>query len=695
MALRFGAVGSVQNRPISLDGDDDDVDELSDTIREVSVEDDDNDIPTIQAIYIPDDADEVRFIRKVTPRFARDTSPTLPFGHDYLDKVEGPLGATLTPGVCVSLDDGDFLLIKCIIRDHYREVHLKGILLRRVRRINGMLTKKWNELCMILKADITKGHDPKPNDCLVIRPLSLVNTVHDLIRTNRPFPSLSWREPETYNRYVHWNEYKQRYTFHYVEIGEMAVLVARWKYIEFYDPVKGVVQAEGLRWLRENECDAGKGMADELLKRQLRKGEKADKLPARAKAPENLVNLTRDNMKASKGKKRARVDVDLTIEDDGEDYEEEVLETSILQKVRRVNRSGITEKRYRSNSVFTERRTSAAAVRSPFSVSRASSRQTAPPETSARRTYQFSYGDLFSGAGGMASGAEQAGLKPKFLLDFWDAACDTLRRNFGPGVKILQMDVHEFCTANLGNDPYYIIDILHLSPPCQPHSPVHTRAGKDDEKNIAALYSIIPILQKCKPRIVTLEQTSGIVTHGEKEHFHPLIHQFTAMGYSVDWRIVNCAEYGNAQARHRLILIAAAYVSRSTALQVFANRYCSPGEEMPPFPAATHGEEPGLKPFATIRDVLRHVSQYVEPQMRQYTAKDGVRYNSHAVLKKAITCGGGESDLHPNGDRSFTMQELALLQSFLPTHKFAGASTRTMTMLRKQVSNFYSLYVCC
>jgi len=42
---------------------------------------------------------------------------------------------------------------------------------------------------------------------------------------------------------------------------------------------------------------------------------------------------------------------------------------------------------------------------------------------------------------------------------------------------------------------------------------MHTVEGKDDDADIAVGYSNIPILQKCKPRIVTFEQTSGIVTH--------------------------------------------------------------------------------------------------------------------------------------------------------------------------------------
>lgn len=114
----------------------------------------------------------------------------------------------------------------------------------------------------------------------------------------------------------------------------------------------------------------------------------------------------------------------------------------------------------------------------------------------------------------------------------------------------------------------------------------------------------------------------------------------------------------------------------------------SPGEMLPPFPAPTHGDGPGLKPCATIRRVLNKIDlDYIEPHMKQYTPKNGAPYNENQPLRSCITTDGG-TNLHPNGRRSFTLQELAALQGFPArpprVHRFHNSNK---TSIRRQIGN--------
>ena len=63
--------------------------------------------------------------------------------------------------------------------------------------------------------------------------------------------------------------------------------------------------------------------------------------------------------------------------------------------------------------------------------------------------------------------------------------------------------------------------------------------------------------------------------------------------------------------------------------------------------------------------------------------KDVMPYNADRPLRAAITCDGGESNLHPNGKRPFNNQELAQLQGFPATHIFFGRKRSIM----KQIGN--------
>ena len=142
-----------------------------------------------------------------------------------------------------------------------------------------------------------------------------------------------------------------------------------------------------------------------------------------------------------------------------------------------------------------------------------------------------------------------------FTLDSDYDACRTMEMNY-PSAKVLHMDIFDFCHAKFKERPYMRVDVLHISFPCQYYSSAHTRDGKNDPKNIATGYSVMPLLEKCRPRIVTFEQSPNIMKSKHEASFRALIHQISAMGYSVRFKVVNFAETDNAHARKRLFMIA-------------------------------------------------------------------------------------------------------------------------------------------
>jgi DNA (cytosine-5)-methyltransferase 1 len=129
-----------------------------------------------------------------------------------------------------------------------------------------------------------------------------------------------------------------------------------------------------------------------------------------------------------------------------------------------------------------------------------------------------------------------AGLKPVWGFDMNNHACTSWRLNF-PDATMYQEWADQFIQRGLGNSSLKV-DILHLSPPCQYFSPAHTSDGKDDEMNMASLFSCGMLLDVAKPRIATLEQTFGIVLLPRFQiYFNALILMFTDRGFSVRWKI--------------------------------------------------------------------------------------------------------------------------------------------------------------
>ncbi|KAI4099336.1 MAG: hypothetical protein LQ339_006011 [Xanthoria mediterranea] len=282
-----------------------------------------------------------------------------------------------------------------------------------------------------------------------------------------------------------------------------------------------------------------------------------------------------------------------------------------------------------------------------------------PAESDAvgRRTQRYTFGDAFCGAGGCSRGAKSVGLRVVWGFDSNLASIDSYAKNFfGARCEATPADVF----LSVLNDNF-CVDMLHLSPPCQPYSPAHTRPGKNDEMNEATFFAVGEIIKKSKPRVVTLENTSGLAQR-RPEWMDAMVRFFTALRFSVRWRVLNLAQYGVPQARRRLVVIASC-----------------PGEKLPVFPQPTHGTN--LQPFTTVNEAIQRIPEgFPNHDPNSAARRNLAAYNGNLPLRNCITT-GGSLDTHPNGRRGFTVRELACLQTFPLEHQFETVG------LKKQIGN--------
>ncbi|MCJ1352947.1 MAG: hypothetical protein MMC33_002931 [Icmadophila ericetorum] len=279
---------------------------------------------------------------------------------------------------------------------------------------------------------------------------------------------------------------------------------------------------------------------------------------------------------------------------------------------------------------------------------------------------RYTFGDAFCGAGGTSRGACLAGLRVQWGLDHNENACRSWEWNF-PFADILNRDIFEVITRESGLGK---VDILHLSPPCQFFSPAHTTAGQNDDANTAASFAIAGMLKCAKPRIVTLENTSGLLRI-HQVWLYAVIHQFTSLGFSIRWKLLCFQDYGLGQRRERLIIIAAC-----------------PGEPLPAFPPRTHSSSPsttGLLPHTT----MSHALQNIPPTWNNHNpsslpAKDLPPQTKYANgLSKCMTTSGA-GIVHPSGKRALTDREFACLQGFPLCHVFSERE------VKRQIGNAVS-----
>ena len=283
------------------------------------------------------------------------------------------------------------------------------------------------------------------------------------------------------------------------------------------------------------------------------------------------------------------------------------------------------------------------------------------------RGQKYTVFDSFSGAGGVTRGAQMAGFKVTHAVDKAPEVWPTYKYNFGE-TKLFKGAIDGFIKRY---KRHVRADILHLSPPCQYFSPAHTHDGPNDEENIFALFSCSSLIDKVRPRIITVEQTFGITHDRHQQYLRTLIGDFTQFGYSVRWKVVRLSTWGSAQDRKRLIIIASA-----------------PGEKLAPFPRPTHSQDGigGLKPFVTIRQALGAIKPYDTLHDTRSVKQHVPRRAPYDPNRLAGTLTTGGADFaYPDGTRDFTLREMASLQGFPTNHQFIG----NRTSVKRQIGNAF------
>lgn len=178
--------------------------------------------------------------------------------------------------------------------------------------------------------------------------------------------------------------------------------------------------------------------------------------------------------------------------------------------------------------------------------------------------------DLFCGAGGTSTGArraiEAAGRSMRLVaVNHWPVAISTHSAN--------HPDAIHFCADLASVRPIEAVpggklDLLVASPTCTYHS--RARGGRPiaDQQRIDP-WHLIPWLTELKVRCLLVENVPEFVKWGpvgpqshrpvrrlQGTYFVRWLDTIRSLGFAVDWRILNAADFGDATTRARFFLIA-------------------------------------------------------------------------------------------------------------------------------------------
>lgn len=169
--------------------------------------------------------------------------------------------------------------------------------------------------------------------------------------------------------------------------------------------------------------------------------------------------------------------------------------------------------------------------------------------------------ELFAGVGGFRLGLEDCSDDFRFVwANQWEPskkvqhAYDCYIQRFGESDFHVNEDISTVDKRTIPNH-----DLLVGGFPCQDYSVARTGARGIQGVKGVLWWQIREILREKQPRFVLLENVDRLLKSPAKQRgrdFAVMLSCFNDLGYSVEWRVINAAEYGFVQRRRRIFIYA-------------------------------------------------------------------------------------------------------------------------------------------
>ncbi len=251
--------------------------------------------------------------------------------------------------------------------------------------------------------------------------------------------------------------------------------------------------------------------------------------------------------------------------------------------------------------------------------------RTAAPQPGQNGPVSGSVISLFSGAGGLDLGVEQAGFRTVAAVEWDDDAADSMVKNrdkYFPELReVVRGNLYPLASgAAEGMSTRDILragglssrtrpELLIGGPPCVAFSKSGfwlewKRDGIDPAASLLQAYT--RVLAEAKPRYFILENVYALTFNNKASRpaFERLLKEIDNAGYKYTWQVLNAADYGVPQARPRLFIVG-----------------CRKRDTLPELPQPTHHGQwerretlGGPLPHVTTGDVLEGLITEPEPE---------------------------------------------------------------------------------
>ena len=284
---------------------------------------------------------------------------------------------------------------------------------------------------------------------------------------------------------------------------------------------------------------------------------------------------------------------------------------------------------------------------------------------------QLKFIDLFAGIGGIRIPFDELGYKCVFSSEWDQKACETYQANFGemPAGDITKIDEKDI-------PPF---DVCLAGFPCQAFSIMGKMQGFADTRG-TMFFEVERILKYHRPKAILLENVKQLTSHDKGRTLKVILDHLKALGYHVNYRVLNALDFGLPQKRERIIIVG--FLNPELAA-----KWSFDFEKKPYDLASILEDESNVDPSLYASDMIRSKRQHsVEgknvfyPSVWHENKSGNISVLDYSC---ALRTGASYNYLLVNGTRRFTSRELLRLQGFPDTYKIVVSNQE----IRRQTGN--------
>lgn len=300
--------------------------------------------------------------------------------------------------------------------------------------------------------------------------------------------------------------------------------------------------------------------------------------------------------------------------------------------------------------------------------------------------------DIFCGCGGTTQGLRDAGFRVIAGIEVETLAVKTFRKNhrrvkvWNSDIKDLQpKEILKHHNINRGD-----LDLLTGCPPCQAFSSLRRLNGKRrvvDKAGKDLVFEYLRFVEGIMPKVILIENVPRLI---KDYRFAVVIRRLREMGFEGKPEIFDAANYGLPQRRRRMIFIASRIgkieyaesldPDQSMIVRDAFDGLSKPGKSGDPLHDLPENRSEKVKKLICKipKDGGSRSALKYEEQLECHKKCDGFKdiYGRMAWEKLSPTITSGCINpskgrfLHPEENRSITLREAALLQSFPEDYYF-------------------------